>query len=355
MRLADILRIIKKEDFNKMTTPLREKMIEEPKVESIQQEQPTIDVEEIYSQLITTTRKMFQTVEAKNKFDITAFVELIAKIKLLFKENQTQLLYYIEKTTPDTYLISHTANVFILSIFLAIPLKYDDKNINKISIASLLHDLGMLKCLNIVKAKRELTNEEFEIIKKHVEDGINLIKNYIVEIPEDFKRDVIEIVNQIHERLDGSGYPLGTKQITPQARLISVCDIYEALTHRRNYRERFLPYDAMRILVEMSQNKIDKEIVKVFMEKMSLYPLGSYVKLNTGDIAKIILTNLETPTRPVVRIILDKDNNKVGEKIIDLKKNPLYSITEAVDETKLKPKDKKLLLELKTQQWWIKG
>jgi len=112
----------------------------------------------------------------------------------------------------------------------------------------------------------------------------------------------------------------------------------------------------MKMMIRASGSDFDTDILKAFIEKISLYPPGSYVRLNSDEIAKVVKVNPGLPTRPVVKCVANGKGQKISEnKIIDLAANSVICIKEAVDETRLELTDKRLALELKAVRWWVKN
>ncbi|MCX7716757.1 MAG: HD domain-containing protein, partial [Endomicrobia bacterium] len=254
------------------------------------------------------------------------------------------------------YIYAHSVNVMIYSGIIAQAKNFNDSEFKELLLCSILHDIGMVRVLHIAEKSSKIQTEEYEEVKKHCE----YVKEEIdkLNLPYELKQKLITIISEIHERIDGSGYlkKLNGEEINLYAKIISIADIYEALTHPRPYRDRILPHDAVLTLVKQAQTELDPHLVKLFVDKISIFPVGSYVKLNTGDIARVVATNPSFPLRPKVKILITAEKIVPSEvQILDLAKNSQISIVEAVDETKIETKDKKLLLQLKAQRWWVKG
>jgi HD-GYP domain-containing protein (c-di-GMP phosphodiesterase class II) len=133
----------------------------------------------------------------------------------------------------DPYTFSHTRNVALIAVQIAKALGWDEDRILSIRLASEIHDLGKISIpLDILNKPGKLGELEYQLIKRHVENCCNLIKDI------DFPFSLSEIVYQHHERLDGSGYPRGLKsgQINEEARLLAICDVLESMTGHRPYR-----------------------------------------------------------------------------------------------------------------------
>jgi hypothetical protein len=109
-------------------------------------------------------------------------------------------------------------------------------------------------------------------------------------------------------------------------------------------------------MISTADINFDAAMLKSFIEIISLYPLGSYVRLNTDEVARVTGVNRGLPTRPKITIITDPAGNRMAApKLADLAASPMLFVKEAVDETKLKLADKKLMLELKAIRWWVKS
>ena len=130
----------------------------------------------------------------------------------------------------------------------------------------------------------------------------------------------------------------------------------QALTHVRAWRPRYLPHDALRLLIEQHESSFESGVVKAWIETISLYPTGSFVRLNSGEIGRVIFTNAGLPTRPRVKVLIDGKGNHLSKpRYVNLAAQPIAYITDAVNEEKIQSRDQRLLLELRAQRWWVKG
>jgi HD-GYP domain-containing protein (c-di-GMP phosphodiesterase class II) len=146
------------------------------------------------------------------------------------------------------------------------------------------------------------------------------------------------VASDHHERVDGSGYPEGKKgdQINEYARLIAVVDSYEALTHARAYGSKLSPYQAIKIILE-DKEKYDERFIKLLIEQISLYPIGSWVRLSTNEIGRVIHIDKASPLKPTVKIFFDPEGTKLPEaKAIDIAKHPSAYIKKAMDDGEIK-------------------
>ncbi|MDD2482446.1 MAG: HD-GYP domain-containing protein, partial [Lutispora sp.] len=162
----------------------------------------------------------------------------------------------------DVYTKDHSSRLQYYCLKIARKLKISNDNLESIALSAYFHDLGKINVPDYILNKPgKLAREEFEKIKKHPEDGFNMVK-------ETMLRPVAEIIKQHHERLDGSGYPLGLKgkEILIEAKIIAVVDSYDAMTSDRSYRKAVTSKEAMEDLWSLSGTKYDEDVVKALEE-----------------------------------------------------------------------------------------
>lgn len=264
------------------------------------------------------------------------------------------MLLCVPRTTADHYIYSHSVNVCVISSIIADRMGFPEDEMSDLALAAFLHDIGMAQVQEIVALKPKLSSSETQKMKEHPALGQNFVDT-LTDVAAAVKERAGAAILQIHERSDGSGYPKGLKnsKISEFARIIAVADAYEAMTHPRCYKNHMIPHEAIKTLINESENNFDNEVMKSFITVMSLYPVGSYVRLSNGEVAKVVSTNENMPTRPKVKIAIDQAGKRsADERVIDLEEVSIVSIREAADETKLKV-EPKILLELQTQKWWI--
>lgn len=220
----------------------------------------------------------------------------------------------------DDYLYTHTVNVALLSILIGRWLKCDAETIRLLGIAGLLHDIGKIFIDDAILNKPDkLTAEEFEEMKKHPVLGYNLVSEYEWVHP-----DVAKAILMHHERIDGSGYPMGLTGNNNSflASVIAVADIYDAITSNRAYSSKSSPYTAVEILWKEAFGKLDPKITKVFCDKITNFYVGNEVVLSNGQTGIVIYVDPVQPTRPTVM---------VGDDFINLAENLSIIINEVID------------------------
>jgi HD-GYP domain-containing protein (c-di-GMP phosphodiesterase class II) len=235
---------------------------------------------------------------------------------------------------PFDYLVVHLVNVAIFAIEIGIGLLYSRDQLFKLGVGGLLHDVGMWKIPDeIVKKHGALNNEEFDMIKRHTEYGFEILSS----LGEEYAW-LAEIALQEHERENGKGYPRGLKgeEINENAKIIGLADVYEAISHSRSYKKYLLPHHAIKEVLNTLRGFFPPNIIKALVERLSIFPLYSYVKLNSGYIGRVVEVDEARPLRPTVEVLFDPQKKKVNKiQRIKLSDTPILYITEAVDKGEL--------------------
>ena len=230
---------------------------------------------------------------------------------------------------PGSPLITNLINVAILGSKVGIGLGYYGEELHQLALAGFVHDIGLFavpKSL-ITKAGR-LTQEERALIEQHPELGYQVIDQCGPAY-----RWLAQLTRQAHERVNGQGYPhrLTGREITEMAQIVGVVDVFDALVSERPYRRRLLPHEAVQELLVAERKTFPREILKALVEQFSVYPLGTTVRLTTGETGAVIKVNSSYPLRPVVRVDDQQDHEGRDVCEIDLSHTPLVSIAEILN------------------------
>lgn len=198
----------------------------------------------------------------------------------------------------DDYTYRHSLSVAILSVAIGVQMKLSTFELNQLSLCALLHDIGKTGVpWELINKPAHLTDEEFDVVKKHSSLGLAYLRRH------DFTDPLIcDGVISHHERYDGSGYPnhLRGCDIPLFGRIISVADVFDALTSNRPYREPVSPADAAEYIMGNGNVAFDYQVVQAFLSMMEFYPVGSFVRLSNGELA-VVLENVQ-PLRPTVQM-----------------------------------------------------
>lgn len=247
-------------------------------------------------------------------------------------ENQEYLfIKAIQRKRFATWFVSHSVNVGIFAVKIGLGLKYDKEKLHNLALAALLHDVGMVKIPTKILFKHgKLSPGEFDQIRQHPKYGYELLKHLEKDYPY-----VVKAAYQEQEREDGSGYPQGLKSenICEFAKVIGIADVFEALVHGRAYRDGFITYHAIQKIIENKSKQFNVKIIRGLVNSVSMFPVGSYVKLSSDEIARVITVNRLRPVRPVVEVIEDADGRKLKTPLrINLEEEPLLYITKPMTD-----------------------
>lgn len=289
----------------------------------------------IYDELYEFLDGVLKAAKTDQKFSIDKGIELITK--LLDNSSALESLHRMAIYRKDFKydFTVHGINVAVFAIKIGNGLGYKKEQLIELGLAALIHDIGMCKIPDeVVHKEGVLTNEEYALIKQHPQFGFNIVFN---ALGEKYKW-LAEVVSQEQEREGGQGYPrkLMGNEIHDYAKIIGIVDVYEALSHSRPHRKRFLPYEATKIIVNTSKDMFPPKLIKVLITKLSCFPIGSYVVLNSKALGKVVETNEASPLRPTIEMLFDSLGKKLlTKKIIRLMDTPLLYIVDSIFEEDL--------------------
>mgnify|MGYP000049773546 CR=1 FL=1 len=271
-------------------------------------------------------RQVFEDAQLGRELNLSPIIDVTNKtIETIFR-NPNALTCVINIRKKDEYLLEHSVSVSVLMSIFARYLKLDRQIIQSLSVGAFLHDVGKIMVPEeILNKPGKLTVQEMKIMQSHVNHSIQIIENTpgISELS-------LEVAALHHEKLDGTGYPykLTEENISVYGRMIAVCDIFDALTASRCYKDGYTHIKAFRILRQLAiQRHLDQRLVDLFIKCMGVYPVGSLVELNTHRLAIVESRNKEDPTNPKVRSFFNCELNRyIMTEDVDLSKCDDYII-----------------------------
>lgn len=202
----------------------------------------------------------------------------------------------------DDYTYFHSVNVGVLAILIATRMKLPNHRLSEIGMAAMLHDVGKVFVnKQILNKPGRLNDEELSEMKSHSERGFEYLR---FGFPS-FSQDMLRAIMEHHERIDGNGYPASKRsgQISEYARIISLVDVFDALTSDRPYRRALAPSDAIEYIMAESNKAFDPIITKFFLSCVMPYSPGTTVRLSNDWVGIVVRNNFEASLRPRVRII----------------------------------------------------
>lgn len=241
--------------------------------------------------------------QALREMDIDAAMDVAGEITDELSLQGDISVNLVSLRTISDYTYKHSVNVAVLSVLTGMGLGFKKPMLRELAAAGLLHDIGKI---NIPPETMEkagpLTEEEYELIKKHSEFGYEKIKNNI-SISSKTKMGVY----MHHENYNGTGYPMGLSgdQIYLFAKIIHIADVYDAITSERVYKKAQSPGEAVEFLMKNSGTMFQPEFVKAFITYIPVYPKGRNVVLSDGSTAVVVENRQHHTLYPVVRRLSD--------------------------------------------------
>lgn len=242
--------------------------------------------------------------------------ELLSKTISLVSPKQTTLdvfdmLHNMRQVNDSTY--AHSLNVAIISRIIGKWLHFSNEELDTLTLAGLLHDIGKTKIPDEVLNKDgKLTDKEFQMIRNHPKYGYDILKS------QPLNSHIKKAALMHHERCDGSGYPMGLtmEEIDDYALIIAIADVYDAMTAARSYRAPLCPFEVIAEFEKDGLQKYKPKYILTFLENIANAYQNNRVMLSDGTSARIVLLNHRRLSKPLVQL----DDGAC----IDLEKSPLY-------------------------------
>lgn len=277
------------------------------------------------------TKKVLQ--DSLNKLKMGSFRssdDIIKKVQVLINEvlsNPRVMISVQEIRNRNEYSLMHAINVCIISCLLGKKMNYNEVQLKHLALGALLHDLGKVNLkMDCTRYRTDYIEKELEIYKQHPDEGCEMIR----VIPEASLVSAT-VAKQHHENYDGTGFPLGLKGevIHEFSRIVAVANEYDNLLYNLPFGTTMKHYEIIEYIIAKTYTLFDPNIVKVFSNSISPYPLGGGVVLSNGKVGIVSKLNENFPTRPCIRII-DEESLKVVEEI-DLSVLPSIFIVDEKD------------------------
>ncbi len=286
--------------------------------------------DELYNSILIVLDSQKQRIQNNEKLDVSKLLPIIPKLVKNTLDENYMLLKALHPGRPSDWFSPHTLNTTIISIKIGFGLLYNTKQLYALTLSCLLHDVGMLKIGNdILEHSGKLSSSQKKQVANHPQFGVDLVSHLSSKYPF-----ISKTIYEEHENWDGSGYPqkLEGEAITPFARILALSDKFESLVHERSYRSGYKPPLAIQKIIQEDQNTFDPKILKSFINVISMYPIGSYIQLNTGQTAQVMSINKNRPVRPVVNLLTNSDGKTMETpEELNLEKEPLIYITKVVN------------------------
>lgn len=300
---------------------------------------------ELYFETIELYQDICEALVSEPSVVCDGLKEKTDKIAAMLKEDERMLMglanapysYVMSHAKKDALylpIVAHGVNIAIYSLKLLIDLGTPQNQLSYLGLAALLSHIGLLehpKEYLLADSNSPNGHSESDDIQNIPDKFIEKIR--IKDFHTDSIKALVSIVQQEQQFLSATTL---TQAIHQYTMVIHICDKYESLTHKKGYGEMSSPIDAMKTLCDKMKDYFNQEIIKFFFNRLSIYPLGSYVQLSSLETAKIVKINDNFIMRPVVMIVLDADGReKVPPVKLNLREKPTVYIKKALADEAL--------------------
>ncbi|MCH7471656.1 HD-GYP domain-containing protein [bacterium] len=270
----------------------------------------------------------FDEIEMGQKVEVDTFRPLVRQMVGHFTKNPSGAVKLLDLDSFDRYTYRHSLNVGLLYMLVVQDWCDTEDELHDLVLGAVLHDLGKIRVgTKIINKQGKLTEAEMTVIRMHPVWSVEMLEGSGVT------KEAISIARSHHERLDGKGYPDGLKggEIDRYARLAAVCDVYDALTSTRSYKRKMEFAVAIDLIVRSCGDHFDPDIANMFISRLGRYPVGSIVRLSSGEAAVVLRINEHAISRPVVSRVSDADGSARDEaEELDLSEREDIHITGVV-------------------------
>jgi putative nucleotidyltransferase with HDIG domain len=273
-------------------------------------DEPTGPIDPDYAQSLLLTRQTFEQTAAGRPLDTVTVRDLVELLICKVARSNAALGQILAVKQYENLTYCHSVNVAMLSLLLGRQIGVDDGGMPALVEAALLHDIGKTRIpLEIVKKPGGLTRRERTMIEAHTTFGAEIL------MQTDGLRPLTPVVALEHHRgVDGGGYPdLHGRVPHVMSQLVSVADIYEAMTGARSYQDPMLPERACLVLARLAGKKLNTLLVKAFVNGITFFPIGSVVRTSRGEMGVVIRTNRDEPLHPVIELLDDGLQQPLGQ------------------------------------------
>lgn len=275
----------------------------------------------------TTCKEKVKEIISKHTYKNTKGMEEITTAaeniitNIVDDDNVVEQIYDIKERSSDLY--EHSLSTCSMAVLVGLKMKLKQDQVHDLGVGCLLHDIG-LRYVTIdysnVDIENSETEKETEEYHKHTVYGYSALKN-----EEWLSKKSKEIILCHHEREDGSGYPLRAKELPVEIKIASLCDYFDESICGIGYQRKKV-YEVVEYLKNFKGLLFDARVVDVLLDFIAVYPSGSKVMINTGEIAVVIKQNSGFPERPVIQIVTSKSGDSIekAEELDLLKANNIF-------------------------------
>jgi HD-GYP domain-containing protein (c-di-GMP phosphodiesterase class II) len=280
----------------------------------------TVHAKKTYFKALKVTKNLMQNLWSGRPVDVKSSRRIVFSLVDSISRDEFGIVALTTIKNFDEYTFNHSLNVGILSLALGQRIGLSKKSLARLGTSGILHDIGKVEISKeLINKIQKLTDTEWETLKLHSNYGVREILK--TRGLDDTAMYAITVAFQHHWNFDGTGYPLREKDEEPTlfSKIVRICDSYDAMTTARAYQPvPYLPHFAMRVIWANQNRLFDPVLAKVFAQVLGIYPVGSCLELNNREVGLVLRQNPSNIDLPIVKIIVDRDGNKVDGRTLDL-------------------------------------
>lgn len=271
---------------------------------------------EVQHQTSSLLRTFIDDIRFGHSIDLQVAKSAVSECVSSILRNPDALMFLAQIKNRDEYTSQHSFNVCVYAIRLGRQLGMEARELENLGVCGLLHDMGKVQIpLEILNKEGRLNDEEFNVMKQHARFGRDILMS-----GRSVFSGTVDTAYGHHENMDGTGYPRGLEghQVNLFTKVVSVVDKYDAITSHRVYQKGRTHLEALGILNQLSQGKIDPHLNAAFIACLGIYPVGSLVELTSGEVAVVLEQHPAERLRPIVLMVLGPDKRPIKERLADL-------------------------------------
>jgi HD-GYP domain-containing protein (c-di-GMP phosphodiesterase class II) len=318
---------LSEDPFNTLMNAMKEiENVEVMELKKVKEDETRLEKKEIikrtYSSTVLLSKDVFNKLKAGERANLKKAKRVIGTVVDQIIEDETMLIGMTTIKDYDEYTYYHSVNVSILSVALGHRIGLPKKALSRLGLAALFHDIGKIDIpLEVLNKPTDFTEEEWRIVKEHPQNGATLLLN--LRTIDELTISLIIPAFEHHLNYDLTGYPSIRSRLELDlfSRIIAIADQYDAMTSARVYsRVPMSPEMALSTMMERSGKQLDPTLLKVFINMVGVYPIGSLVMLDTKELGLVFENNPnpEFIERPRVLIIIDSSGHQVKGRVVDL-------------------------------------
>jgi putative nucleotidyltransferase with HDIG domain len=258
--------------------------------------------------------RVMQDIRLGRSLDAARAREVVHELVHQVSADSSAALWLTNLKNRDEYTSIHCVNVCVFALAFGLHLGLDRDALTRLGLGALLHDVGKTKTPDeILNKTGQLTDDEFEVVKRHAEDGYQIMRD-----TGGVADDALAVIRHHHERMAGTGYPLGLTgtDIPLHVRVAGLADAYDAMTSDRSYQTAMAADNALHKLYRRGADMFGDEMVQEFIRCVGIFPVGSVVELDNGAVGVVVATGADARLQPTLLLVRTPDGHPYDKRVL---------------------------------------